>query len=308
MDYTPYFERGPGPLVSVLLPTRKRVEELCQCVDSVYSLAQDKTLVEFVLKVDTDDTASIDAAKRLRQLIPQTQIVLSDRGRGFHDMYMWADAMARASSGDWLFLFNDDARMLTQDWDQLLLTIGCDKPWPGIDDVCLLIAPTEGRPAANEFLFLRKSTFRLLGHYGRSAHVDNWMHKVLDFVGAALKTPIMVSHHSHMMGDETRQQSEASYKTSIDSLTSVKARRLQINDLGILLDHFEKVQKDLVWVPKPDKKASWYWLRAHDKAPFEHVYVDDVFNVIFFKDGQIDSVFIEGSINGHWAQRKKDIS
>ena len=47
-------------LVSVLIPTRKRVKLLKECLDSLNTKTQDKSLVEILLKIDTDDQETID--------------------------------------------------------------------------------------------------------------------------------------------------------------------------------------------------------------------------------------------------------
>jgi glycosyltransferase involved in cell wall biosynthesis len=42
-------------LVSILIPTRKRVKLLKECLDSLNIKTQDKSLIEILLKIDTDD-------------------------------------------------------------------------------------------------------------------------------------------------------------------------------------------------------------------------------------------------------------
>ena len=54
-----FFQRGEGPLVSVLLPTRGRVDGLRIAIDSLHSLAEGKFNIEYLLKIDDDDADTI---------------------------------------------------------------------------------------------------------------------------------------------------------------------------------------------------------------------------------------------------------
>src|SRR5262245_57155345 len=82
------FPRSDNPFVSILIPTRGRSQALCEAIDSVYSLAKDKSLVEFVLKVDDDDRETIKTANRLTGMLGVSTI-MSPRGKGYRDMHLW---------------------------------------------------------------------------------------------------------------------------------------------------------------------------------------------------------------------------
>lgn len=69
-------------------------------------------------------------------------------------MHHWVNDLCALAAGDWLFLFNDDARMRTNDWDQWLLNAELKHSVPGLEDICLLVAETINRPTATEFMFL----------------------------------------------------------------------------------------------------------------------------------------------------------
>ncbi len=297
-----FFQRGNGPLVSVLIPTRGRPLDLCESIDSIYSLAMDKNHLEFILKIDDDDTETIRVAERLEKILPLKKIV-SPRGNGFHDMHHWVNDMCRLATGDWLFLFNDDARMLTQDWDKPVLLVGTMGPWEGIDDLCLLVAFTQGRPFAQEFVMLRRKTFNILGHFSLSPHNDNWIYSIMKFASMSLFVDIYIDHRSDTIGDQTRQESEEAYKTTIDTLNSLEARRSRFLDLHTILKHSENAGARLIWKKRPTTN-SWYWLKAPPDARRQHVLVvDDGATVMYLKDGQMDRTESTKDINGVWAER-----
>jgi hypothetical protein len=113
----PFMPRGAGPLVSVLIPSRGRLSGLLQAIDSLWSLAEDKSLVEFLIKIDDDDHETIDGVMALRERtagVLALSAMVSPRGNGYRDLHHWVNSLAAQACGDWLFVFNDDSKMATQ--------------------------------------------------------------------------------------------------------------------------------------------------------------------------------------------------
>lgn len=238
------FPRGPGPLVSVLLPTRGRPEHLYQAVASLYTTCKDKALAEFLFKADDDDPATVDLVQGMIRDGLNGRLFAGPRGRGYLDMHCWVNDMAREARGDWLFLWNDDARMATQHWDQILLhaAIGEDCPWHGVREVCMLVAPTLGRPDASEFAFVRRRVVEVLGHYSLNPHTDNWIYSVVCFVHAAFRLCVNVQHLSHsddMPADDVRREVLKSYEVAGRDLNSVAEMRQKVEDVTKLVDYIE---------------------------------------------------------------------
>lgn len=254
-----FFPRHPDrPLVSILIPTRGRPAHLRQAIDSVHSLARNKTHLEYVFRCDTDDTETIATVDWLCSILPCKKIV-KPRGNGYHDMHHMVNDMATIAEGDWLFLFNDDARFKMQDWDQLLLTIGTRSPWIGIGDVCMIIAPTEGRPFAQEFFFVRKRTVDILGHVSLSPHCDNYLYSIMKFIGCSVDlSPISIEHLSHLIGDKIREESVEAYKSTTDTLNLIEAKVNRLDDAGQLLRYLRLLEKRIPWQPLPERPGNYF--------------------------------------------------
>lgn len=240
-----FFPRGSGPLVSVLLPTRGRTDHLYQAIASLYANCIDKALVEYVIKADDDDLPTIDLARGMLRDGLNGKLMVGPRGRGYLDMHLWVNDMSREAGGDWLFLWNDDARMATSAWDQHLLEagIGKDSPWHGVKEICMLVAPTVGRPDAAEFLFVRRRIVELLGHYSMNPHTDNWIYSVVCFVHAAFRFSVQVhhlSHTEHMVEDEVRRNVLEAYKQAGKDLNSTREMRQKLEDMRKLVDYIEE--------------------------------------------------------------------
>lgn len=235
------FARGGGPLISILIPTRGRPDLLTAAMDSCYSLSCYKDL-EFILKIDADDVPTQETAQRMIAGGLPVRTLITDRGRGYLDMPLWVSEMSRMAKGDWLFLFNDDARVETQDWDWKLAHFSPDELWHKCDDICLLTLETVGKPLNTEFLIVRRGVVEILGHWALSPHNDSWLVSVMRDVGSCIPYPlIQITHKNDEMTDQVRQdvlavmppgQGASAYNT-VDNI------RARIEDTRKLVDFIE---------------------------------------------------------------------
>lgn len=239
-----FFPRGPGPLVSVLLPTRGRPDALYQAVGSLYVNTRDRGRVEYIFKLDDDDCKTIDLVEgMIRDGLPG-RTMISPRGNGYLDMHLWVNQMAEMARGDWLFLWNDDARIATGAWDEILLhaSVGSDATWHGVRDVCMFLAPTIGRSDSPEFGFLRRKVFEILGHYSLNPHTDNWIYSVVCFVHCVFRCPVEVEHLSgtdKFPKDQVRDEVLEAYKKAGRDLNSSLSMRQKHEDVKKLIDYIE---------------------------------------------------------------------
>lgn len=217
------------PLISILLPTRKRVDSLRQAIDGCVSLAHNQSNLEFLFKVDDDDTETIEFLEWFKTLGIKTQVIISPRGNGYHDMHLWMNQMAELATGKWLFIYNDDAKVITQDWDAIFVAcieqIGKLPTWHGNTDVCCCSITTEDRPGAREFFFIPKKVYEIVGCLARVPHVDTWFTTLMDLVnGSFALSQIVAKHHSHIEdsvreeGLPARQAMEYTRKASTELL------------------------------------------------------------------------------------------
>jgi hypothetical protein len=230
------FVRGKGPLVSVLLPTRGRPDGVCESVDSLYSLAEDKALIDFIFKIDSDDEETLKLCQRLEKIIP-LKTLISPRGKGYSDMHLWVNDLSALATGDWLFLFNDDAKMVTPKWDQILLTLSAENPG-SVADVCVLLAETKDMPDANAFMFVRKKVVEVMGHYSLNPYNDAWMYRVAKFAHIVCQPPepIVVEHGA------ARPPSAVDIQCLSD-IISTESIRQQMHDVDRLLTYMDRFER-----------------------------------------------------------------
>ena len=271
MRFPPMFPRGNGPLVSILIASRGRPAYLKRALLSCCNLAMDKSLFEFVVKLDDDDPQTILIARQLaEELEVPIHILVTSRGRGFLEMRGWVDLMCQHATGDWLVLLNDDAYLETQGWDQLLLD-GCTYPPRfGYESICLWLWDDADDPNSFSFPCLRKKTFDILGHFSQVNACDLWIKRVLESVSIVTRIPIKVRHKRlEQEGGETRQGVIAASEQMTWEITCVKGLQDFAHDITTLANWLGESYSHLKWQPTPIGEG-WQWYRAGENSP-EHL-------------------------------------
>jgi hypothetical protein len=266
-----FFPRGNGPLVSVLLPTRGRRDHRRQAIDSCHGTAHDPSLLEFLLKVDDDDAETLAVLPDLvRKYGPCLEVMVSPRGNRYLDFHRWINELAESSTGDWLLLWNDDARMLTPAWEQTILNLVAWSGRLGITDCCLLaLCDADKKTPCTSFPILRRKAFEVLGHYSRSPLVDIWISSVMQMLDATFTLPAEMRHVRHeVIADEGVVPSDVDKHNALFwSLRSVESLRAMLDDADKLVRHLERLRAKQVWLLRPREGGGWhYWREAPGSA------------------------------------------
>ena len=120
------------PILSILIPSRGRFNDLIEAIDSFINTATDKNSIEFVLKFDRDDHFSWNRINEIRQDV-KTSVLITERLDGYKSLHTYANYMIHQATGDWIMFSNDDILMLTNGWDDILRkekkTLSCLDPY-----------------------------------------------------------------------------------------------------------------------------------------------------------------------------------
>lgn len=177
--------------ISVLLPTRGRIASLEKSVCSLLDLASDPTQVEILLAVDRDDQESVTfATSNLKSILANRYkcgyTVMAFNPIGYIRLNEYLNALAKISSGDWLFFYNDDAVMTTQGWDKEI-TVHTGK-------TCLLRAETNNEHPYAIFPILPRSWIEVTGHISAHQINDAWVSHIAYMLDIMVDIPVFVRH------------------------------------------------------------------------------------------------------------------
>ena len=108
--------------VSIILPTRGRASGALQkSLKSLLDNASDPSTVEIMLGVDEDDQETIEwINKEAGDFVKPYGFGCKAKmfkPLGYSKLNVYVNLLCHASTGEWLFLWNDDALMQTKGWD-----------------------------------------------------------------------------------------------------------------------------------------------------------------------------------------------
>ncbi len=211
----------PDALISVLLPSRHRPEALTDSIGSLRVMAADPRRIEILVAADPDDPATVEAAERSR-----ARAWVAPTRYGYHRLHEYVNELARQAAGEWLLLWNDDARMLTASWDEHVAQAEPGVLWPDHNGSAFL----------NVFPIVHRRVVDILGHFSLSPHNDSWVQDVAEAVGAHHRIPVEVLHDRYDLtgghNDQTWREAQAGYRTA--DYHSPEMAALRQKDIDIL--------------------------------------------------------------------------
>lgn len=188
--------KASHPKISVLIPSRGRIVGLEASLKSL-GWEKDKKLpeVEFLIAMDTDD-AQIHLYEE--KFGSTTTIIKMPRvGYGYLDKYY--NELAKIATGDWLWLWNDDATMRGGPWLEKLKEIDSTRPY---------VAQFGGH---HIFPLMTRTLYKIIGHFSMGAANDTYVLGVGDKAGIRIyignAQEIIIGHDG--IHDQTEEDKNA---------------------------------------------------------------------------------------------------
>jgi hypothetical protein len=194
------------PTVSVLLPSRGRPQSLARSCESLLSRALDAARIEVWVGYDDDDPETGVAARDLGYH------AVSFSRHGYYQLHLYVNELAKQSSGQWLFLWNDDAFMETAFWDLILDRYDPDTP--------LVLSPASTGVGHSMCCFpiASRALYARLDHLSLSPHIDSWLQDLGNQAGILKNIDVDILHDRYDLtgghNDETWAESRSGYRTS----------------------------------------------------------------------------------------------
>ena len=107
------------PIVSVLIPTRNRVNKLKESLNNLFKTCYDKYNFEVLCGVDNDDYETINFLNEYIIDHSNVKYFLFEKG-GYKNIYKISNYLALQSSGHFLFSYADDSEIISYNWDLVL--------------------------------------------------------------------------------------------------------------------------------------------------------------------------------------------
>lgn len=197
-------------LVSILLPTRERFDLMIKSITSLYENAKDPSQIELLLKLDDDNYKEYtDRIDEIYQITTNIKIVISNQREGYDSLHHFINELAGVSEGEFLFIWNDDAIMITKEWDKYV------EEHSG--KLCVLqidnnhFSHSKWREhGAFVFPFIHRKYYEILNHISLNPHNDTWVHFVATFCDIEINEFRICAHHDR--ADLTGNNEDKVYK------------------------------------------------------------------------------------------------
>lgn len=215
--------KAEAGVISVLLPSRGRPDLLADSIASLLTRAAPNR-VEVRVALDGDDPTWQEAVAQVGHY-DAVSIFVGER-HGYEQLHRYYNDLAEFARGSWLLLWNDDAIMETNRWDELVESH--DHRWS-------LALNFTGRPqegAMNLFPCVSRAWYETLGHISLSPHCDTWIQDASRAAGCEVMEPrIAVHHRRDEIDDATKRESLGSYATTSPAFYSPEMQGLLAEDV-----------------------------------------------------------------------------
>ena len=194
-------------LVSVLLPTRQRTKMVENSVRSLLKSCADPSQIEIVVAYDNDDHESkkyftSSAWKDFMRDLGSSYHTMSCEPWGYANLNKYYNAMALASRGKWLLIWNDDALISSSGWDQQIQE---HQDFVGM----LHMTTTNFKSNLTLFPLIPRKWLELFGEISPQQITDSWIQDICHLADAVKSIPATVFHDRY---DVTGNNLDDTYK------------------------------------------------------------------------------------------------
>ena len=197
-------------MISILMPTRKRVEWFTRAINSIRDTAAND--VEIVVWIDDDDMASVKKAYELG-----VKYIVRPRIHNVSDTW---NKLAEIATGDILGQSSDDFVFRSKGWD-----IEIEAAYASCSDKILMVHGTDGGVHAGNFsvhTFISRRWIEVVGRchppYFPADLADTWLNDIANYIGRRKYLPNVVIEHMHSslgkaISDDTHKEGRARLAT-----------------------------------------------------------------------------------------------
>lgn len=244
---------------SFLLPTRERVDLCKESLCSLLDRCRSKTSFEVLFAFDDDDDASQKALPAFCDEKGIQYQTLVTKRYGYAKLHAYVNELSKIAKGDRLWLWNDDALMETDGWDEIMAKLVTMYPHHVWDFKTNWFRFT--------FPLVPKKYVDCLGHYSLNPHNDTWMMLIFQEMLqlAAVTSDISVFHNrgdeENKMGIDYAAIDRAYTEVGQPDLWSDFGKTLRVIDANRIVRTFFAAEKpQLMFRPSPVKRIGFVGL------------------------------------------------
>jgi hypothetical protein len=253
--------------IAILLPTRSRTTALTDSVTSIVSRVADRDSIQILFGFDNDDAVGLEHFKGVIQPFLDDHDVAYEAqafdSMGYAGLNRYYNYLAKSASADWFFIWNDDAVMNTQGWDQV---INC---YTG--QFRLLKVHTHNDHPYSIFPIVPRAWFDLFGHLSRHQMIDAELSQMAYCLDLIEIVDIDVTHNQVELTKDSADplKPKVRFEGNPNNPWDFHNRQVtqqRYNDCEIVADYIKTLGLDTTWWErvKLGEQDPWDKLRAND--------------------------------------------
>ena len=164
----------PSLICSVLIPSRARPRRLLASVASLLETS-DPGSAEILVRIDDDDAASLAIVPDLEEI--GVRVSVGARGRGYEQLACFYDDLARLAEAPWIWVMNDDARVVGRGWNRLLRALPLDGRVAQAE-IYQLGMSRYRHCEGNAFPIVPTRAWQRIGHPVAQGPIDTWIDQI----------------------------------------------------------------------------------------------------------------------------------
>lgn len=238
--------------ISLLVPSRERLNLKLTLISSIITTVRDINNVELIFGVDEDDPTR-DIAYKIADAIPFVKIIdIQNNGKFIGINKIW-NLLYPHAEGDVLGYIGDDMIFKTKDWDEKILEEFDEANLP--DDKIKLVHCYDGFRKHDEICvnaFLHKQYTEIIGYLCREEFLinwsDQWLYQSFKAVDRVKWREDIYIHHNHWVfgnrqKDEVADRMLSDNKDRISDQLWFDLTQERINDIKKISEYM-KVEPD----------------------------------------------------------------
>jgi len=182
------------PLITFLIPTRKRLGMLKASIESLESTCSKFNSFEVIAIFDEDDIDTIEGMKALKFQCT-VKIVISKR-HGYYGLHQYINNAYEHGSGSWFWLWNDDLTMVSTGWDDVVR---------GYKDRFVILNSSNINPDWSDYCkdatispLVPRRWFELLKRFSAYSQYDTYVNSIAYRLNIVINEPRLINNHEQV--------------------------------------------------------------------------------------------------------------
>jgi hypothetical protein len=255
--------------IAIILPTRGRTTTLTRSLIGLLEKAADLDSIQVLLGLDTDDTVGLTHFEEsLQSQLDEMEVAytaMTFEPLGYSRLNEYINTLSKNSDADWIFFWNDDALMESNNWDlEIVKRTGEFK---------LLAVHTHQDHPYSIFPIVPRAWLDLIGHLSLHSMTDAWLSQIAYCVDIWERIEVDVIHDR---ADLTGNNLDATYKerellegnpSNPRDFHNPNMSRLRMQECGIIDTYLKSIGSNSTW---------WDRIKAGTQDPWEKLKENDI--------------------------------